>query len=900
MALPRSSRLGPYEILHLLGAGGMGEVYRARDTRLGRDVAIKVLPGHLAGDASRRKRFEQEARASSALSHPNICTIHDIAEHDGAPYIVMEMLDGISLRGALRDGPLAIPVLLHVAVQVADALEAAHAAHIIHRDLTPANVFITTRGDAKILDFGIAKLQVDPDPASDPSATTATVEPPLTGAGRTVGTPGYAAPEQALGLAVDTRADLFSFGAVLYEMATGNRAFPGDTSAQAVDAVLHAVPAPAPDVNPLVPAALAAVIDKAIEKDASLRYQSAAEMKADLRRIVRDTSGATPSTPDAIRPSRPPTSPSSAAGRPPAMAGRRLLAAAVAIALFVIATDVAYRLFTGRTDRLGPLPESITREVTSGSFVGIEPALSPDGHTIAYVVDEGAEQSIWMVETRGGLGSKWTKRPGQYRHPAWAPDGRLFFEAGAGGTRGIYVAPGFDSEKAMLVVAGGAQPAVSPDGSKLAFATKVGSPYARISVADVDNWAHVVPLTTNPIGRWDHADPAWSPDGRSICYTAADGLWIVAAGGGSARQLSKGVDAHPAWSSSGFIYFASLRGGVWQLWRISADGRTSDRVTRGIGVERMPVLDRTGTVMVFSTASEDAEVVIRDLSSGRDEPLGGGGYQNFPSFGAGGRSIFFMLGAWNRKRIWEAPLSGGRVDGALRPLAPDTRDDDTGVVVSQPAVSPDGRWVAFLRIEGDSRDVYVAPAAGGVPVNVTEHPAADYLPAWSPDGTRIAFTSERDGAPHVWIQEIRDGRAAGAARRLSIRNAFENAPAWSPDGRRVAFVTGPVAGGEIAVADASRPSIPVTVTSGAQAEWVRWLAPQGSLLVSGRWWSERLAIRAVDPATHAFAPAVPAIDLGPDRQALAFDVTADGRYLAWVRVTRSGHIGVLEAKSGSY
>ena len=294
MPLRSHSRVGPYEIVDLLGTGGMGEVYRARDPRLGRDVAIKVLPDHASSDPARRRRFEQEARAASALNHPNICTIHEIGEHEGAPYIVMELLDGVPLRERLRAGPVPLPVLLHLAMQVADALEAAHGAGIVHRDLTPSNIFVTPRGDAKILDFGLAKLTADVDNAGNSRASTVAAETPLTGQGRMVGTPGYASPEQTLGLPVDTRSDLFSFGVVLYEMATGHRAFSGESPAMAGDAVVHAVPPPVSRLNPQVPADLAAIIDKALEKDPALRYQTAAEIKADLRRLARNAAGGTP------------------------------------------------------------------------------------------------------------------------------------------------------------------------------------------------------------------------------------------------------------------------------------------------------------------------------------------------------------------------------------------------------------------------------------------------------------------------------------------------------------------------------------------------------------------------------------------------------------------------------
>ena len=899
MTLRLGSRLGPYEILDLLGSGGIGEVYRARDTRLGRTVAIKVLPEHAAADPSRRKRFEHEARAASALNHPHICTIHDIEEQDGTPYIVMELLDGMPLRQSLRGGPLALPVLLRLAGQVADALDAAHTAGIIHRDLTPANIFVTARGDAKVLDFGLAKLRGD-EAGPSSGVTTAAAETPLTAAGRMLGTPGYASPEQTLGLPVDTRSDLFSFGVVLYEMATGHRAFPGESPALAGDAAVHATPSPAASLNPQIPPGLAAVIDKAIEKEPAMRYQSAAELKADLRRIARDVLGATPfsdGTPALQRPaSRQSGVPLQAA---PASRWRRWRPALIASGLVAVVA-LAYLRWGRPPAPAHPLPESVTRQVTGGGPVDIEPALSPDGHTIAYVVDDGSRQSIWMVETRGGFGTPWTRTPGRHRHPAWAPDGRLFFESGPDDRRGIYVAPGFDSDKAMLVVPGGRDPALSPDGRQLAFSIVSESGYYRIHVARVDNWSAVTPLSSTGGGLWDHLSPAWSPDGRRICYAASDGLWIAPADGkGRAALVSKGtVDVHPVWSRSDFIYYSSLRDGMWQLWRTSPDGRVLQRVTGGIGIERMPTVSADGKVLVFSAADDRAEIVVRDLASGAEHPIGGGGYKYFPAFAPDGRSLYLLLDAWNRRTIWVQPLADGVPAGAMQPLL--AQDGSPAVVYSQPVASPDGRWVAFLGIQANNRDIFVAPSSGGTAVNVTKHAAADYYPAWAPDSSSLAFVSERDGKPHVWVLPVERGGTAGPARRLTHGAQIERWPAWSPDGARVAMIVQAGESTDVAIADAKAPGVPQGIATGADAERVLWTAARCWLLVAGHWSAGRTTLRAFDPARREYVAAFTEIDLGSHPAALGFQVSADERYLALVRVNPHGGIGVLEAKTGVY
>jgi Tol biopolymer transport system component/predicted Ser/Thr protein kinase len=915
MPLRLRARLGPYEVVGLLGAGGMGEVYHARDTRLGRDVAIKVLPEQAAGDPSRRRRFEHEARAASALNHPNICTIHDIVEHDGAPFIVMELLDGMSLREYLRAAPPKLPVLLDLAMQIADALEAAHAAGIIHRDLTPSNIFVTARGDAKILDFGLAKLTPGQEAEGNSDASTVTADIPLTAPGHTMGTPGYASPEQTLGLPVDARTDLFSFGVILYEMATGRRAFSGESPALAGDAVVHAAPTPVSRLNPLVPPGLADIIDKAIEKDPALRYQSAAEIRADLRRLKRNAEGAaatpfpvpTAQAPDPRTPSggegRRPFGPDGRALPPPSRPVWKQRAFWGVLALVVLcAAGTSYVLWNRAAMSRTALPEMMSHEVTSGPFVDVEPAVSPDGNTIAFVVDDGTHQSIWMVEARGGLGTPWTKSSGRHRHPAWAPDGRIFFESDAGGRRGIYTAPSFDSEKSILVVPNGREPAVSWDGTRLAFVTQSESGYQRISVTEVDNWSAVRQLTRDGDGRWDHVGPAWSPDQRQICYYTANGLWTIVADGSSRPvQVSRGtIDSHPAWSKSGHIYFSSTRDGLWQLWRIAPGGSVAQRVTGGTGIEQMPSVSRDGRVLVYSTAYDQPDVYVREQSTGVERPIGGGGDKSFPSFSPDARALYVMLSAWNRKSLWVQSLSDGAPSGPMRPLMAQAGPQAQAAVYSQPAASPDGRWVAFLCIQGDSRDIFVVPAAGGTPVNITNHPAADFHPAWSPDSLRLAFVSERDGEQHVWLQDVVNGRPSGGATRLTRGAAFENAPAWSPNGRRIAFITGTTESSEVAVSEVGGDAPAAVVTAGAHAQRVRWSPTRGWLLICGKWSSERVSIRAFDPLRGVYIASIPAVDLGPDPPGFVFDVSSDERYLALVRVRRSGRIGVLEATSGTF
>ena len=873
MGLEKGALLGPYEIVALVGAGGMGEVYRAHDGRIGRDVAIKVLPPEFAADRERLRRFEREARAAGALDHPNILAVHDVGTFDGVPYLVTELLQGETLRERMTAG-LTARKAVEIGIEIARGLAAAHEKGIVHRDLKPANVFVTNDGHVKILDFGLAKV-VHPEAKPDPYDTTAT-SASSTEAGAVLGTMGYMSPEQLRGQPADSRSDIFAFGCVLYEMLSGRPPFLKATGADTVSAVLLEEPPGLESTGSKLPPGPRQIVRRCLEKRPQDRFSTAHDLALALEAAAGGDSAV----------------PAQRAG------GRRSFKRIwVVPAALGVSAAVAAAVWLVQMRRSGALPPFHVRQVTGRFGIESEPSISPSGTEIVYATQEFGKSAIWMTDIRGGTPVRLTERTTQASDPTWFPDGStIAFTSADGLATSIWKIPRFGGTP-MLLVQNAEQGAVSPDGTRIVFTRNAEDGFLRVWVAALAAPDQARRITGPDDGLWGHHWPAWSPDGRTICYSDARDLWLVPADGGKARRLTEDdpEDSQPVWSADGrFIYFTSTREGTLALWRVPADGGQPVRVTDGTGAERFASLSRDGRRLAFVSRIRNGGLVLGDLRTGKVSHVQEGSFACMPAIAPDRSSVVFVSMLADSVSLRSLELRDNAPADVSVVLA------DQGTDIASPAFSPDGRWIAYYRAAEGHRDVWVIPARGGPPANFSNQVGQDLQPVWSPDSSKIAFVSNRGGAYQLWVAPCANGHRVGEARRVTFDTGTVMYPNWSPDGKSIAYVLVTEGAKEVWVAPADVGGRPRPLTSGANAHSLRWSPTSGQIVVSGYWGEPLPALRLVSPETGEAQPFQLPASLTLDPQQPDFDLSPDESLIVLFEGSTEGVIWVREADRGSF
>ncbi len=758
--LAPASRVGPYEIVSPLGAGGMGEVYRATDTRLGRDVAIKVLPAEFASDPDRLRRFEQEARAVAALNHPSILAIHDIGSHEGAPYFVTELLEGETVRAALQRGAMKPRAAMELAAQIAQGLAAAHEKGIVHRDLKPGNVFITRDEHVKILDFGLAKA-VSPTTREDRAKVTTLEE--MTDAGKVMGTAAYMSPEQVRGVPVDQRSDIFSLGVVLYEMVTGRQAFGRESTTETMAAILKEDPPDPSSVSAVVPPALSRAIAHCLEKRPEERFQTARDLAFELKAIVADTTG----------------------GRtaPPRARARRVAAlTATAATLLVLAAAGLWWV------RRSNAPIRATNFQLISTFPGSHrwPTFSPDGSMIAFVSDADGSPQLWVKNLAGGDPIKITSGKLDPSHPSWSPFGdQIIFQGGEDlESQSIWSVPPLGGPP-RRVLEGAFAPSFSADGRKIAFQRNI----MGVFVCNSDGSAEqkIAGIPDDEVCAFDDG-PVISPDGQLLAvYPALSGsgdLWVSPLHGGRGRRLtSDGTGGgHPVWTPDGKgIVFSSARTGSCNLWRVAAGGGKPEPLTSGVGDDDEPAISRDGRKLAYTNARNAYAVMALDVATGKStQLLEQRTPVTFPSLSPSEEWLAFSSGGFGGGHVF---LAAG--DGAKLQQVPSGPGDSELL----PLWSVDGRSLYYWREPGAAPPSLRKLAVGGGPsVEVMALTHGSYSPlSIAPDERRVAYGLSEVGKPPGTF--VRD-RVTGSVIRLAL--ALEN-PRWSHDG---SLLVGTVAGDE--------------------------------------------------------------------------------------------------------
>ena len=778
--------LSHFRIIGRLGAGGMGEVYEAEDTRLRRSVALKVLPPDLVDDPERRRRLLHEARAVAALSHTNIATVHEVDEADGVTFIAFELVQGDTLRAMIdRAGRLPVEQFLDLALQIADGLAAAHAGDIVHRDLKPRNIMVTPDGCVKLLDFGLAKSVATPHPGETGLSETETRTEGITRPGQVFGTIDYMSPEQTRGVELDSRTDLFSLGIILYEMATGRRPFEGNTAPEVFGAILNQQPEPPSRTRPDLPAELDRIILKALEKDREVRHQTAGDLRADLRRLQRDTeSAAAVAGTDTARP----------------RAGRRWIPVVVAIVLAGIA--ISYALWRLRPGGEPPVHRSEAPPRMTPFLAGEAqfklPAWSPAGNLIAYVSDLSGNDDVWVSDPSGSNAINLTEDHLLVDDvPTWSPDGQriAFWSERDGG--GIYTMTSLGGNVRRWTGAQILQRMTwSRSGDLLYDARDDANDVQIFSLSGPDAEPKCLTCMLHDANGWSGD---LSADGNLLVFKGLqDGpvgnLYLGDLQTGEVEILDETGCDYPQWGPGGDeILFTSIREGTMDLWSLAID------VQARRPVDRPRRLTSALEVRTFTVSPDGRRILaekylatsnvwtlpaeldrINRLDSGR--ALTSGDFRSRrPRWASSGDTFFFESTRRGSFDIWKS------TDGKLVQLT------DWAGYEDRPRPSPDGRWVALDVTKEQGPFTYVMRPDGTeahiVHPDLPERFSLVCCTDWSPDGSRLAATFGRKEEGYT-IGVFSMNPATGTADEIKLfelPTAGAGYPRWSPDGRFLVY-----------------------------------------------------------------------------------------------------------------
>ena len=775
MAILPGRRLGPYEILSAIGAGGMGEVYKARDTRLDRIVAIKVLPTHLADRPELRGRFEREAKTIASLNHPHICTLHDIGHQDGIDFLVMEYLEGETLAQRLQKGPLPIQQVLQYAIEIADALDKAHRRGITHRDLKPGNVMMPKTG-TKLLDFGLAKLKQEAAPAI-PDSQLPTMKSGITGEGTILGTLQYMAPEQLEAKEVDARTDIFAFGAVVYEMATGKKAFEGKTSASVMAKILEAEPPSMASLQPMTPPALDRAVKKCLAKEPDHRWQSASDLCGELKWIAEGGSQVTSAS----------TVPAKGV---PTLGWRDLIIALSSLLLGLVIASLA-------TWNLKPSPpKPVTRTVINlppGQQLpvfanGPITAISPDGAYLAYVAIQGNRQQLYL-RAMDSLEARLIPGTEGAVIPFFSPDGKWLGFFADGKLKKVSVSGG-----AALTLGDAVQPRGASWGS---HGTIIFAPTGASSLQQIpDAGGAPQPLTRFNKGEGTHRWPDFLPSGKALLFTTGNAGAQIAVHSmetGERRNLAAG--AFPRYAPSGHLIYVqagTLMAVPFDAQRLITSG-TAVPVVEGVlqaasnGVAQYSISSTGSLIYISGGVQSDQRRLVWVNRSGIEVPLAAPAQTyGAPRVSPDGRRIAVTIQG-QESQIWLYDLSREAL----------SRLTFEGKLNADPTWTPDGKRIAFYSNKEGPTNIFWQPADGsGGLERLTTSEYFHNPNSWSPDGQLLAFhevnpTTQRD----IWVLRLKDRKVEPFLRTP----ADESAPRFSPDGHWLTYVSNESGGFEIYV-----------------------------------------------------------------------------------------------------